>query len=601
LVHPNGGTVDSAIDVTAERLEIGRQRDGEPAPFAQHQQSGSTRLIIARLQDEASVSRRHAVVVAKAPGRVQIENVSASLPIGLSNGHDLAPGASCEISLPALLTLGNKAIRVQEALTGADGLQSLEEATLPPGRARLADADLSTLTTAVGAVEMKHLLRWLRTAMDVLQSAAGAEDFFARAARALIDVVGLDSSRVLLLTNGSWREVASQSAFARAAHSPQEPSRRVLDKVRQEKRTYWQSPAAAPDLSSMLEMRAVVAAPILDCNGAVLGVLYGDRGHHNVAINQPLSELEATLTELLAGGVAAGLARLESERSATAIRVQFEQFFTPQLARQLMEKPDLLSGRLTEVSILFCDIRNYSRISRSLGPPETLAWVRNVLGLISEAVLAEEGVLVDYVGDAVMAMWGAPQPQSNHACRAGRAALAMLAAVPRLNERWQSVLGESMQLGIGINSGEALVGNIGSRQKFKYGALGNAVNLASRLQGLTKFLRTDLLVTEATRRQLGDGFSGRRVCSVRVMNISDPVTLYQLVDPDSGGAEWASLYEQALADFENRQFGPAARKLANFLSDRPGDGPSLVLLSRAVNFLVEEPASFDPVWEPPGK
>jgi class 3 adenylate cyclase len=109
-----------------------------------------------------------------------------------------------------------------------------------------------------------------------------------------------------------------------------------------------------------------------------------------------------------------------------------------------------------------------------------------------------------------MAMWGAPKDQPDHAERAARAALAMLAAVPELNARWQAELGEPLDLGIGLNSGPAQVGNTGSRYKFKYGPLGNTVNLASRVQGLTKYVKCRLLVTAATRRGLAANFIAGR-------------------------------------------------------------------------------------------
>src|SRR5207248_3044278 len=109
---------------------------------------------------------------------------------------------------------------------------------------------------------------------------------------------------------------------------------------------------------------------------------------------------------------------------------------------------------------------------------------------LCEIVLDHEGVVVDQIGDELMVMWGAPEVQPNHAVLACRAALAMFECLPSLNERWLSIIGEPIKLGIGINSGIAQVGNVGSKIKFKYGALGNTVNLASRVQGATKHVKT---------------------------------------------------------------------------------------------------------------
>jgi adenylate cyclase len=147
------------------------------------------------------------------------------------------------------------------------------------------------------------------------------------------------------------------------------------------------------------------------------------------------------------------------------------------------------------------------------------------------------------------------------------------------------------------------VGNTGSRHKFKYGPLGPTVNLASRVQGATKYLRTRLLITESTRALLGDDFWTRRLCKVRVVNIPTAVNLYELAAP--GDTDWKAiqpLYEHALEDFERGNFPGTARTLGNLMAEHADDGPSLVLMGRAINALVApETGVFDPVWELPGK
>ncbi len=111
----------------------------------------------------------------------------------------------------------------------------------------------------------------------------------------------------------------------------------------------------------------------------------------------------------MASGIAAGLARVKEEQAAAAARVQFEQFFTPQLAAQLERDPRLLEGRDADVTLLFADIRGFSHVSERLGPERTMAWIQDTMGALSDCVLAYDGVLVDYIGDELMAMWGAPR------------------------------------------------------------------------------------------------------------------------------------------------------------------------------------------------
>src|SRR5262249_29288637 len=213
------------------------------------------------------------------------------------------------------------------------------------------------------------------------------------------------------------------------------------------------------------------------------------------------------------------------------------------------------------------DTRGCSRGTARLGRVRTVEWLRDGLGEMSDCVLDRDGVLVDYTGDELMALWGAPEGQPDHARRACRAALDMLARLPRLNEKWLPVLGEETGLGVGVSTGPAQVGNVGSEHKFKYGALGETVNLASRVQGATKHLKVPLLITGPTRQELGDEFAVRRLCLVRVVNMRQPVVLYELAP--TGVAGWADLkgrYEAALAAFEGGDLRTAAGSLGGLVS-----------------------------------
>src|SRR5262249_13934514 len=218
---------------------------------------------------------------------------------------------------------------------------------------------------------------------------------------------GLDSGRVLILEGETWKEVAVRTR-SRRGRQPAPVSRQVLAEVRRQKRTLWQVPAPTADGSASLgRVTALGAAPVLDPRGRVVGARSGDRGEGGTSMLQPSSRMEALLVELLAMAVAAGLARIEHEQAAQAARVRFEQFFTPELARHLTARPELLEGRDAEVSVLACDIRGYSRISDRLGSRGTVAWLNDLLECLSECVQAHQGVLVDYVGDQLLAVWGA--------------------------------------------------------------------------------------------------------------------------------------------------------------------------------------------------
>lgn len=579
-------------------LELGRQDRGEPGPYVVKNDGPVGRLILARLEEDR-VPRKYVRVDPQPGGAVTLTNLSPRVPLRLEQGPVIKQSEQLTLPPPLTMLIEQRAVRIQPTAETASELQSLPQATLAPFQQVAVSGHISTLITE-GEVTVEGMVRWLQAAMGVLQSAAGSSDFYQRAARAVVDLVGLDSCRVLLRELGQWKLQVVQTKPGLRGDAEAQGSRKILDRILQEKRTFWELPSANIT-ASLMDVKALVAAPILDRQGEVIGVLYGDRVNKADGV-KPITRIEALLVELLANGVATGLARVEQEQAALRAHVQLEQYFTPNLSRRLLSEPGLLDGRDEEVSVLFCDIRGFSRISERLGAKRTVNWTSDILGALSECVLREEGVLVDYVGDELMAMWGAPDKQPDHAQRACRAGLAMLDQLVSINARWRFELGEPIRLGIGINSGLASVGQVGSHIKFKYGPRGTIVNLASRVEGANKFWKTAMLITEHTRNYLADSFSTRRLGPVRVVNIAEPVTLYEMAPP--GQPQWQGLkqnYEIALAQFERREFRQAARTLGNMLPDFPEDGPSFVLMTRAVQCLVEEPEKFDPVWNLPGK
>jgi sigma-B regulation protein RsbU (phosphoserine phosphatase) len=195
-------------------------------------------------------------------------------------------------------------------------LMTLADVTIPPGAALATGRHRRALAAPADESRDENMVRWIQAAMDVLQSAAGSEDFFAKAAAALVDLVGLDVGQVLLYRNESWHLQAQKVGTRAYLGDERQASRRVLNHILAEKRTVWQVPIEGGPGGSLVGVNAVVAAPILDRKGDVIGVLYGDRIARGIATGQPpITKLEALLVELLAGGVAAGLARLEQEQA----------------------------------------------------------------------------------------------------------------------------------------------------------------------------------------------------------------------------------------------------------------------------------------------
>lgn len=602
-------------------LELGRQQALDEPLFEVRPGGAHSRVAVAGF-DELYVSRRHALVEPLADGRVRVANASSANTIRLDDGV-LPPGANRELRVPCHFVLGFHEVRIRPAAAETLELRTLPRAASPPGEPSESPASGSPApgvpSLPLAALDERAsaaLVAWLQAVASVLQSAATSEDFFDRAASAVVDLVAMDSGRVLLYGTGpgegagQWKTVAEKAGQGFEGRTLDwQASRGILASMRAKKQTTWREAGGGEGSmrESLINVEAVVVSPILDRTGEVIGALYGDRlfgsrSGRGAQITRP----DAMLMETLASGVAAGLARLEQEKAVLAARVQFEQFFSAELARELALHPDLIEGRDTDVTVLFCDIRGFSAVAERLGPAGTMEWINDVFGALSECVLRHQGVLVDYVGDELLAMWGAPVDQPDHARLACRAAIDMWQALPEINERWSPRLETLTRVGIGINTGPARVGNTGSQRKFKYGPLGNTVNLGSRVQGATKYLKTGMLLTAQTQRLLDGSFATRRLCQARVVNIAEPVALYELrPQADAGWQELRTRYDEGLAEFERRHFSKATAILGQLLDSYPGDGPSIVLLSRSATLLADELANrgapFDPVWDLPGK
>jgi adenylate cyclase len=589
-------------------VELGRQQRADEPLFTRQAYKDGWRLAVAA-SDEVTIARVQLRIEASGTG-VRLTNLSPKNSVYMEQGSPLSASASAEFSLPVQFTLYRTQVTVDAAdgniRATADDLRTLSSPTLLPGALTgPKPGDTSEPITALSQYERQRVVKWLRTIIGVLQSAANSNDFFARAAGGIVDLAGLDSGGVLLWQEEAWKvqSIATRDNEA-AQRGSWKPSQTLLSRMRDEKRTFWTAPQDTGSITASLAgVQAVVVAPILDAHACVIGALYGDRRVSIPMRSAPeITQIEAMVVEALACGVAAGLARVEQERAALAAQIRFEQFFTPELAQELALRPDLLTGRDAEVTLLFCDVRGFSRISERVGPRRTVEWLGEVMSTLSECVARHSGVLVDFVGDELLAMWGAPRVQADHAQLACLAALDMLVAMPALDARWKEQLGESTRVGIGINTGVAHVGNTGSNKKFKYGPLGNSVNLASRVEGATKYLKAPVLITGATRKQATSLPMSRRLGQVRVVNIAEPVELHEIrAANEAERTRLFAAYEQALDAFEQQQFQQAAKQLGEILAEFPMDGPSLTLLARAVEYMREPPNTFDAAWQLQGK
>ncbi|MDB4949348.1 MAG: cyaA [Gemmatimonadetes bacterium] len=244
-------------------------------------------------------------------------------------------------------------------------------------------------------------------------------------------------------------------------------------------------------------------------------------------------DLVAPLTGGALAAVGGMVANYMTEgRDKRRVREMFSRYVSPEYVRQLADEHRglRLGGQRIPLTLLFSDIRGFTTISETY-PPEVVVEVLNeYLARMSEVVFRHGGTLDKFIGDAVMAFWGAPLPVADHARRAAETALDMVDELERLNARWEAE-GRPIRIdiGIGINTGEAIVGNIGSLgHKLDYTAIGDTVNLASRLEGLNKQYGTRVIVSEATRQALGNAYESRPLDEVRVKGKEQAVQIHEL-------------------------------------------------------------------------
>ncbi len=223
---------------------------------------------------------------------------------------------------------------------------------------------------------------------------------------------------------------------------------------------------------------------------------------------------------------------LVENRSKRQLRRLFGRYIPPELLDEMDLRLDEinLNGEIREMTVMFCDIRNFTGMSERMTPEEITRLINAILTPVTEIILLQHGTIDKYIGDAVMAFWGAPQQDSQHALHAVKAALKIKQRIDKLNTEFSERGWPEINVGIGINTGKMNVGNKGSEFRVDYTVLGDAVNLAARLEKLTKHYRVDIIVGENTRRAAA-GIDFRQLDRVSVKGRNDPVVIYEPLGP----------------------------------------------------------------------
>jgi adenylate cyclase len=286
----------------------------------------------------------------------------------------------------------------------------------------------------------------------------------------------------------------------------------------------------------------------------------------------------------------------EGKRLQGAMR----RFMTQKVVDQIMGREDeLLFGSACQASVLFADIRNFTAHAEGLGPRDTVEMLNEIFTDLFEAVSASDGVLDKFIGDAVMAVYGAPLSSGRDALNAVESAVAMIGMIGAINERRRSRGLSDISLGIAVATGEVIAGTIGSPKRMDYTVIGDSVNLASRLEAITKVYQVGIVICEDTAQAVGEAQTLRELDTIRVRGRQRPVRIFQVMTEGAAVSALAlEAYARGRAALGEGRWADACAAFEAAVAAAPGDRASALMLERA-RILIDHPppAGWDGVWD----
>ncbi|MDR2964365.1 MAG: adenylate/guanylate cyclase domain-containing protein [Treponema sp.] len=291
-------------------------------------------------------------------------------------------------------------------------------------------------------------------------------------------------------------------------------------------------------------------------------------------------------------------AYITSEREKRFIRRAFSTYISSNVVAEIIEDPSKLNlgGESREMTAIFTDLKSFTTFSESMSPPDLVRMLNIYLTKMSNVIMVNHGTIDKYIGDAIIAFFGAPIERKDHAALACLSALEIKEAEKELNVQLlkEGLAPVPLFTRIGINTGEMLVGNMGSETKMNYTVMGHEVNLASRLEGVNNYYQSGIIISEFTKNKIGNIFLTRKLDHVRVKGILRPVLLHELIDLKirAGKSELAfhEQWNEALIQFELRNFSKAETLFADIAAARPHDGAAALYLNRSKTFIHNPPS-----------
>ena len=286
---------------------------------------------------------------------------------------------------------------------------------------------------------------------------------------------------------------------------------------------------------------------------------------------------------------------LTESRQKRFIKNAFSTYMAPSVVKQLMDSPEKLElgGEEREITAFFSDVQDFTAISEKMPPPELVELLNEFLTEMTDIILKHEGTVDKFEGDAIIAFFGAPNEIKNHAEVAGRSCLEMQVRLAELRDKWKSEGRPQLKMRIGLYTGKAVVGNMGSKNRMDYTMMGDTVNTAARLEGVNKVYGTYILVGETTRDEMGDGIVAREIDAIHVVGKTKPLKIYQLLGfsgkVDQLILDASDLYLKGLTAYRQRDWGNAIDFFGTALDLIPDDGPSRTMMLRSRQYKENPP------------
>ncbi len=283
-------------------------------------------------------------------------------------------------------------------------------------------------------------------------------------------------------------------------------------------------------------------------------------------------------------------------RQKAFIKQAFRHYLSGEVIEKILLDPThlQLGGEKKELTILFTDLAGFSTFSEKLDPTALTALLNNYLTEMTDIIMDEGGTLDKYEGDAIIAFWNAPLEQQDHAMRACRAVLRCQKRLTELREVYHERTGTILRMRAGLNTGQVVVGNMGSQKRFNYTILGDAANLASRLEGANKAFGTETMISESTWKLVSSEFRGRKLADLRVVGRKNAITVYELTEfkTDAAPAD-CKQFSEGLEYFQKGDFQNAI----NIFSKLTDDPAAIRYLKRCEHLIENPPVTWDGVWE----